>query len=87
MSAYLILFNVFIVFAFLAAVADHWLIGRGVISIPLRSFLLGCFVFTESYLAITAQPAMWLYVALNVWGLANIFAGRMSPLRKGKYDQ
>ena len=76
-----IFFNIFVAAAFLTAGLDHWFIGRGRIVVPLRCFLLGCFVFTEGYLALTAQPAMWLYVTLNLWGLANIYAGRKSPLR------
>jgi len=78
-----IFFNVFVVGAFCAAAVDHWFVGRGYIVVPLRVFMLACFVFTESYLAYHAQPAMWLYVALNVWGLANLFLGRKAPLRCG----
>lgn len=81
MAALEILFNLFIVLAFLSAIADHWFIGRGRIVVPLRAFLLGCFVFTEGYLAATAQPMMFLYVLLNVWGLVNLYTGRKSPLR------
>jgi hypothetical protein len=81
MTAPEILFNVFVVAAFTSSAVDHWFIGRGVILVPLRAFLLGCFVYTESYLAYHAQPAMWLYVALNVWGLINLYARRMAPLR------
>ena len=81
MDAWEIFFNVFAVAAFITSAVDHWFIGRGVILVPLRAFLLGCFVYTESYLAVHAQPAMWLYVALNGWGLANLYAGRMVPLR------
>lgn len=76
-----IFFNIFVILAFCSSALDHWFLGRGFIVVPLRCFLLGCFVFTEGYLAVTAQPAMWLYVALNVWGLANIYHGRKSPLR------
>lgn len=76
-----IFFNVFVACAFVASMTDHWFAGRGYIVVPLRAFLLGCFVFTESYLAVHAQPAMWLYVALNVWGLANLYLGRKAPLR------
>lgn len=76
-----IFFNVFVVAAFCAAAVDHWFVGRGYIMVPLRVFMLGCFVFTEGYLAVNAQPAMWLYVLLNVWGLVNLYAGRKSPLR------
>jgi hypothetical protein len=81
MSTLEILFNIFIVFAFASSIADHYFVGRGYIVAPLRAFLLGCFVFTEGYLAVTAQPAMWLYVTLNLWGLTMLYTGRKSPLR------
>lgn len=81
MDAAEIFFNLFAAMAFISSALDHWFIGRGVILVPLRCLLLGCFIYTESYLAVTAQPAMWLYVALNVWGLATLYAGRKSPLR------
>lgn len=76
-----LLFNCFVVLAFGCSILDHWFAGRGYILAPLRALLLGCFVFTEAFLAITAQPMMWLYVALNLWGLVNLYAGRKSPLR------
>jgi len=76
-----IFFNLFVVAAFASSALDHWFIGRGIIVVPLRCFLLGCFLFTEGYLAVTAQPAMWLYVILNLWGLVNIYAHRNAPLR------
>lgn len=79
-----LLFNFFVAAAFVAAVGDHFFVGRGYIVVPLRVFMLGCFVFTEAYLAVHAQPAMWLYVALNMWGLLNLYTGRKSPLRTGK---
>lgn len=80
MSTLYILFNLFVVAAFLASAADHYLIGQGIISKPNRAFLLGCFVFTEAYLAIE-NPVVWLYVLLNFWGLFNLFLGRKVPLR------
>jgi len=79
-----IFFNLFVVTAFFAAMADHWFVGRGYIVVPLRAFMLGCFVYTESYLAWHNQPAMWLYVALNIWGLTNLYLGRRAPLRSGR---
>ncbi len=82
-----ILFNLFVALAFVTAIADHWFAGRGYIVVPLRALLLGCFVFTEAYLAVTAQPAMWMYVSLNVWGLLNLYLGRKAPLRTGKNIQ
>lgn len=75
-----IMFNFFVVLAFLTSFADHWYVGRGRINRPLRAFLLGCFVYTESYLAITVAPALWFYVALNFWGMANLFFGQRVPL-------
>lgn len=76
-----IFFNLFVVLAFCSSAVDHWFVGRGYIVVPLRCFLLGCFIFTEGYLALTVAPAMWLYVALNVWGIGNLWAGRKAPLR------
>ena len=81
MEAPEIFFNGFVACAFFAAMADHWFVGRGYIVVPLRAFMLGCFVYTESYLAWHNQPAMWAYVALNVWGLVNLHLGRKAPLR------
>jgi hypothetical protein len=79
-----IFFNLFVAAAFCAAIGDHWFVGRGYIVVPLRAFMLGCFVYTESYLAVHAQPAMWFYVALNIWGLVNLHLGRKAPLRTTK---
>lgn len=80
MDPLFILFNFFVVCAFLASAADHVAVGQGIIIRPLRAFLLSCFVFTEGYLAIE-NPVVWLYVALNFWGLFNLFYGRKVPLR------
>lgn len=75
-----ILFNLFVVAAFCSSALDHYFVGQGRIYKPLRAFLLGCFVFTESYLAFE-NPVIWLYVALNFWGLGNLFYGRqLAPL-------
>lgn len=75
-----IFFNLFVVVAFLASALDHYYVGQGHIYKPLRAFLLGCFMFTEGYLALT-HPALWFYFILNVWGLLNLFYGRRVPLR------
>lgn len=82
MDAPELLFNFFVALAFACAILDHWFIGRGFISVPLRCCLLGCFIYTEGYLASTAQPMMWLYVTLNMWGLLTLYTGRRSPLRR-----
>lgn len=80
-----ILFNLFVVAAFLSSAADHYFVGQGIILKPLRAFLLGCFIFTESYLAM-ANPVLWLYVTLNFWGILNLFYGRqLAALRTRKY--
>lgn len=79
-----ILFTAVVVVAFLGSAVDHWFIGHGTIHRPLRYTILGCFIFTEGYLAVTAQWAMWFYVALNVWGIINLKWGRMIPLPRRK---
>jgi len=75
-----IFFSLFVVLAFLASALDHFFVGQGYVKKPLRAFLLGCFMFTEGYLALS-YPVLWFYVILNVWGLLNLFYGRRVPLR------
>jgi len=75
-----IFFNIFVVCAFVASFADHFAVGQGFIIRPLRAFLLSCFIFTEGYLAVR-HPVVWFYVALNFWGLFNLFYGKKVPLR------
>ncbi len=79
-----ILFDLFVVLGFCSAVVDHWFVGRGFIRRPLRAFMLGCFAYSEAYLAVTAQPMLALYVLLNAWGLANLYLGRRAPLRSNQ---
>ena len=80
-----IFFNLFVVAAFLSSALDHYLVGQGRIVRPLRAFLLGCFVFTETYLALD-NPVLWLYVSLNFWGLGHLFFGRqLAALRTRKH--
>lgn len=80
MTTIVIFFNLFVVVGFLAAVCDHYLVGQGRILRPLRALLLGCFIFSESYLAVS-NPVIWLFVALSFWGLLNLFFGkRFAPL-------
>lgn len=74
-----IFFNLFVFAAFCASAVDHYFVGQGRIVKPLRAFLLGCFMFTEGYLAMR-HPAVWFYFALNVWGLLTLFYGRKVPL-------
>lgn len=69
------MFNVVASMAFLAQVVNYWLLGRGIINRYLFLFVLGCYLVTESMLAIH-YPAMWLYVVLNLWGLFNIYKQR-----------
>lgn len=70
-----VVFNVIVAMAFFAQVANYWLLGRGIISRYLFLFVLGCYLVTESMLAIQ-HPSLWLYVALNLWGLFNIYKGQ-----------
>jgi hypothetical protein len=67
-----IVFNVLVGAAFVAQVANYWLIGRGIVNRYLFLFVLGCFFVTETMLALSF-PSMWLYVALNGWGIINLY--------------
>jgi hypothetical protein len=75
-----ILFSVLVLFAFLASMADHYVVGQGRINKPLRAFLLGCFIVTESWIALDGKPVVFLYVALNFWGLYWLFLHQKIPL-------
>ena len=75
MTGHEIMFNVIVVMAFVASAANHWLLARNRVNRVLIVFMLGCFVFTEGYLAME-RPALWLYVVLNLWGLAQFWVTR-----------
>lgn len=69
------LFNLFIILAFFTSLLDHWWVGTHErINRPLRAFLLGCFIATESWVALEGRPMFFLYVALNFFGLYMLFA-------------
>lgn len=69
-----ILFNVLVGMAFLTSLVDHWWIGtHDKVNKPVRAFLLGCFIATESWVALDGKPAMFLYVSLNFFGLYMLF--------------
>ncbi len=80
MTDALIMFRAMVVMTFALAAANHYLIPRGRISRTVIIVMLGGFIYTEGYLAITVDPTMWLYVSLNVWGLYNFWT-----TRKGHY--
>ena len=67
-----IIFNVVVTMGFLGSVANYWLLGKGRINRMLFLFVLACFVVTESIVALQ-QPVYWLYVALNLWGIYNLW--------------
>lgn len=67
-----IIFNTVVVMGFLGSLLNYWLLGKGQINKLVFLFVLGCFVITESIVAIH-QPVYWLYVALNVWGIFNLW--------------
>lgn len=67
-----IVFNMVVVFGFLGSVVNYWLLGKGRINRLLFLFVLACFVITESIVAVH-QPVYWLYVALNIWGIWNLW--------------
>jgi hypothetical protein len=61
-------FTCVVVLGFFAAVVNHRLVAKDRTSRLVYIFMLGCFLYTESYIAL-GRPIMWLYVSLNVWGL------------------
>ena len=81
-----ILFNIFVGMAFVSSLADHYFVsrrdeGKAVPQFrPNRALLLGCFIYTEGYIALTDKPAVWLFVALNFWGVYCLFIRNKVPL-------
>ena len=73
-------FTVAVVLAFLGSAYDHWLFAQGVLNRRLRFGILLLFTYTESFLAVTEKPEMWLYAALNVWAIGNLVFRRASPI-------
>ena len=67
-----IIFNTVVVMGFLGSIYNYWLLGKGHINKLVFLFVLGCFVITESMVAIH-QPVYVLYVLLNVWGIYNLW--------------
>lgn len=66
------IFNAIVGLAFVAQVANYWLLGRGIVNRYLFLFVLGCYLVTETMVALE-YPSMYLYVVLNLWGLWNIY--------------
>ena len=67
-----VMFNVIVVLGFLGSVLNYHLIGQGRLNRMVFLFVLGCFVVTESMVALHF-PVYWLYVALNLWGIYNLW--------------
>lgn len=72
MGEFGIMFNFVVVMGFLGSVVNYYLIGQGKVSRHVFLFVLSCFVITESIVALHT-PVYWLYVALNLWGIWNIW--------------
>ncbi len=75
-----IMFRAMVVLTFALSAINYYLLPRGTVSRTVIIAMLAGFIYTESYLAITVDPTMWLYVSLNVWGLCNFWI-----TRKGQY--
>lgn len=78
MTETVLMFRVMIILTFCLSALNHFLLPRGIISRTLIITMLCGFVYTEAYIAITVDPTMWLYVALNIWGLYNFWKTRVS---------
>lgn len=69
-----VLFSVIVAMAFCASLIDHYWVGQhNTVNKPVRAFLLGCFIITETWIALDGKPAMLLYVSLNFFGLYMLF--------------
>ena len=68
MTAAEIIFSCVVVLGFLSAAINHRLVAKNRISRPTYVFMLGCFLYSEAYVAIT-YPIIGLYAILSAWGL------------------
>lgn len=76
MSGGWVIFNAVVVAAFIGQCINYYLLGaKGIINRYLFLFVLGCYIFTESILALQ-HPSLWLYVLLNLWGVFNFLGHR-----------
>ena len=69
------LFTTIIVLGFGAAVVDHWYYGNRAFNPSVRVLYLGCVIAIDGWLAITVNPALFLWVLLYVWGVWNVIRG------------
>jgi len=76
MTEAVIMFRAMVVLTFALSAINHFLLPRGIISRTLIILMLAGFIYTEGYIALTVDPTMWLYVSLNLWGLANFWKTR-----------
>lgn len=71
--------DVIIVAAFLLQMLNYVILGRGRVNKPLFITVLLLFCVSESILAVKQTPALWLYVALNLWGIVNLVLQKERP--------
>lgn len=67
-----VMFQVVVVMGFLGSILNYWLIGKQRLNRLVFLFVLSCFIVTEAMVAIQL-PIYWLYVALNVFGVYNLW--------------
>ena len=67
-----VVFQAVVVMGFLGSVLNYYLIGKQRLNRLVFLFVLSCFVVTETMVAIHI-PVYWLYVALNVYGIYNLW--------------
>jgi len=70
------IFNTLVVLAFLVQLYNYWELGEDRVNHYTWLFVLGCFVVTESMVALTMSPTYWAYVVLNVFGIWRLFNGK-----------
>lgn len=70
---HMIIFNVIVAMGFFVQVYNYWLLGDGRVNRYTWLFVLGCFVVTETMVALSTSPVYFLYVALNIFGIWRLF--------------
>ena len=68
-----IIFNTLVVMAFIVQVYNYWKLGNDEVNHYTWLFVLGCFVVTETMVALATDPVYFLYVVLNLFGIWRLF--------------
>jgi len=71
-----VVFASLVILAFVVQVYNYYELGRDRVNHYTWLFVLGCFVITESMVALAVSYWYFLYVVLNLWGIYNLLRGK-----------